>query len=170
LERDVGGKQLEAVFRHGSGKIGTAPANHAAEKNDFDARGMLQLGSDGETRRDHRDALSVLQQRREFEGGRAGVENEALTRLHELARGGGDGALGRTIVLAAVAIVELQHHPLGENGAAVSALDVGLVLEHGEIASDCHFTDVHFAGQFRDGDAWLLRETLANSSLTSGRR
>jgi hypothetical protein len=73
-------------------------------------------------------------------------------------------------VFATVAIVELEHHALGEHGAAVSALNVRLVLEHGEIAPNRHFAHVHLARQLRDGDSRLLCETLANSSLASGRR
>ena len=106
----------------------------------------------------------------DVQGGGAGVEDQAVALPHELARGGGDGALRGPVLRPAVAVVELQHHALRQHGAAVRALQVCAGLEGGKVAPDRHLAHVELAGELGHAHARLRGKTLADAGLAGGGR
>jgi len=57
------------------------------------------------------------------------------------------GKFGRSILGSFVAIIKLKHHTLRKHRTAVSALDMGLSFNHGQVTSNGHFTHFEILGQ-----------------------
>ena len=93
------------------------------------------------------------------------VEDEAHARANEPAGRGGDRAFGLPVGLAALAVVELEEHALGEHGAAVRASHLGPRLQRGEVAPHGHAAYAELPGQRGHGHARPAGEAPADLAL-----